>query len=541
MQDKKITPSFHSNSRSNQTCKDTSSQVEPRSSQNCETSSSHAGSPAKQDCEKQPGTARNPQRIIFLILAACVVFLACYLFTQRSFFSERAQMKEDLNRLSEETYDSVLLSMHSAKSFREEDFAYYLALDTIITSHAITNTTELSRYLDCILESGNNVSLIYLCLDPALLWKSVGKNDKNWQDCLTRGLYTCIESHPGISFNILLPYPYIDYWRNLETGELDTLLTVYHTLVNELSAFPNVVTFFPGFEEWLMMAPGNYEESVFDINQDIGFTVFATTFCGDGRYQITPDNEDIFWNALRSIIEREKSTPTHYPDLSDWCLVLFGDSVLANYTGSTSIPGYAASLSGASVYNYAIGGTSAARRGEGKDLPDIFGRFVDDNIIVSEQGNIFAPNGTALDELEGKKLCFVFNYGINDYYSGVPVENPDDPSDIAAYTGSLRSCIRALQIILPDAYYIIMTPTHVQLFGQGTEPMSEKGSEFLVYINAAEELSSEMGLYFLDHYRDFIITERNADDYLSDGTHPNERGRYTIAASLIKFIGEIAP
>ena len=495
----------------------------------------------KQDSKKQPGTAPKSKRIIFILLAACVVFLAFFLFMQRSFFSERALMKEDLNRLSEETYDSVLLSMHSAQSFREEDFAYYLALDTVIASHAITNTKELSQYLDCILESGNDIYILYLCLDPALLWNSTGKNGKNWQTCLTRDLYTCIESHPNISFDILLPYPYIDYWRNLDATDLDILLTVYHTLVNELSAFPNVVTFFPGFEEWLMMAPSNYTDTFFDTNEDIAFTIFATAFCGDGRYQITPANEDTFWNALRDVIEREKNTPTHYPDLSDWCLVLFGDSVLANYSGSTSIPGYVTGLSGASVYNYAVGGTSAARRGGGKDLPDIFGRFVDENIIVSEQGNIFAPNGTALTELEGKKLCFVFNYGINDYYSGVPVEHPDDPNDIATYTGSLRSCIRALQIILPDAYYIIMTPTHVQLFGQGTEPMSEEGSVFSAYINAAEELSSEMELYFLDNYRDFIITENNTNHYLSDGTHPNERGRYAIAARLIQYIGEIIP
>ena len=478
---------------------------------------------------------------LFILLAACVVFPAFFILWQRVFSSEREQMKEDLNRLSQETYDSALISMHSAKSFREEDFAYYLALNTVITSHAVKNTKELSQYLDCILESGNDISLLYLCLDPALLWDSVGENDRKWQECLTKSLYSCIEAHPRISFNVLLPYPYIDYWRNLETEELDTLLTVYHTLVNELSAFPNVVTFFPGFEEWLMMVPGNYEENVFDINEDIGFTVFANTFCGDGRYEITPANEDTFWNALRDMIARENAAPTSYPDLSDWCLVLFGDSVLANYTGSTSIPGYISGLSGACVYNYAIGGTSAARRGEGNDLPDIFGRFVDENIIVAEGNNMFAPDGTVLEELKGKKLCFIFNYGINDYYSGVPVANPDDPNDIASYTGSLRSCIRALQIILPDARYIIMTPTHVQLFGQGTEPMSEKGSEFITYINAAEELSSEMNLYFLDHYRDFTVTEHNADYYLSDGTHPNERGRYAIAASLISFIEGTVP
>lgn len=489
--------------------------------------------------KKQSGVTPRPNKITFILLMAGVVSLALYLFTQRSFFSERALMKEDLNRLSEETYDSVLLSMHSAKSFHEEDFAHYLALDTVITSHAITSTKELSQYLDRILNSDNEISMLYLCLDPALLWESTGQNNKKWQTCLPRDLYTYIEAHPLITFDILLPYPYIDYWRNLNTNDLDTLLTVYHTLVNELSVFTNTEIFFLGFEEWLMMVPSNYVDTFFDTGEDIAFTIFANTFCGDGRYHITPANEDTFWNALRTIIHQETITPTNYPDLSDWCLVLLGDSVLANYSDSTAIPEYVTSLSGASVYNFAIGGTSAARRGEGKDLPDILEDLIAENVIISEQGNMFAPNGTISEYLNGKKLCIVLNYGINDYYSGVPVENPNDPNDLATYIGSLRTCIHKLQTILPDACYIIMTPTHVQLFGRGTEIVSDKGSVFSAYIDAADELSSEMGLYFLDNYRDYIITENNVHNYLADGTHPNERGRFIIATRLIQFIGDI--
>ena len=107
------------------------------------------------------GFQKNSHRsnwILFILLAACVVFPAFFILWQRVFSSEREQMKEDLNRLSQETYDSALISMHSAKSFREEDFAYYLALNTVITSHAVKNTKELSQYLDCILESGNDRS-----------------------------------------------------------------------------------------------------------------------------------------------------------------------------------------------------------------------------------------------------------------------------------------------------------------------------------------------------------------------------------------------
>ncbi len=499
--------------------------------------------PSKNNRQSSAKTHAHVKKAILICLSAIIVILlAAFLFTMGSSFSESAKMKEDLIRLSEETYDSVLLSMHSTEQFREDDFSYYLAQNTAIMTHAVENSKELSKYLEHILASGNEISNIYLCLDPGLLWNSVGKNAAKWHDSLTRDLYNCIESHPQITFDILLPYPHIDYWRSLSQKELDATLTTYHTMVNEVSSYPNAITFFPGMEEWIIMSPGNYENTPFDAVEDIVFALFANTFCGNGTYQITPENEDVFWNALRQIIQREQKSPTQYPDLSDWCFVLFGDSVLGNYTGSTSIPGYITSLSGASVFNFAIGGTSAACRGreEGDDLPDIFGRFVKENIMISQNGNTFSPQGAQPDTFEGKKLCFLFNYGLNDYYSGVPVENPQSPNDAATYKGSLRTSIQALKIMLPDAYYVIMSPTHTKLFSFGMDSMSEEGSALPAYVNGAEELASELGLYFLDNYHDFIVTDDTLDIYLSDGTHPNERGRYAIAARLVEFIANLS-
>ena len=498
---------------------------------------------SKTNSQSSSKTHTPKKKTMLLSLATLIVILlTSVLFLIAASSSKSAQMKDDFLRLSEETYDSVLLSMHSAENFREEDFSYYLAQNTAIMTHAVANSKELSKYLEHILASGNEISIIYLCLDPGLLWNSVGKNETKWRDKLTRDLYHYIESHPQITFDILLPYPHIDYWRNLSPKDLDITLTAYHTMVNELSSYANAITFFMGMEEWLVMSSGNYEDTPFDAVEDIVFTLFANTFCGDGRYQITPENEDVFWNTLRSIVVREQNSPTQYPDLSDWCFVLFGDSVLGNYTGSTSIPGYITNLSGASVFNFAIGGTSAASRGreECDDLPDIFSGFVNENIIISQNGNVFSPQGAQPDTFEGKKLCFLFNYGLNDYYSGVPVENPQSPNDAATYKGSLRTSIQALKIMLPDAYYVIMSPTHTKLFSFGMDSMSEEGSPLPAYVNAAEELTSELGLHFLDNYHDFVVTDDTLDLYLSDGTHPNEQGRYAIAVRLIEFISNIS-
>lgn len=485
----------------------------------------------------QQGPGRIAKILPFIILSAAVIFtaLALYFRLRPNTFPTEPDTENDLARLSAESYESALLSMHSTESFKEEDFAYFRGLKTVVTSHSLRNTEELSQYLNCILSSKNTVSNLYFCLDPELLWDSVDQKADKWEKALSRNFYAYIKEYPQISFEVLLPYPCIDYWLQLKEKDFDTLLILYHNLVNELSVFPNVKIFFPGCEEWLTVNPDNYTNPPFDANEVITNKIFLYTFC-DSNYQITPSNEDFFWNSLRQTVAREKSSPTHYPDLSDWCFVFFGDSVLGNFPGSFSIPGYVSGLSGALVYNYAVGGTSAASRFEGKDFSETFSSFIAENITASESGNTFTPHGIVIDDLKDRKLCFIFNYGFNDYFSGVPVKNPEDPYDETSFQGSLRTCISVLQTFLPDAHYIIMSPTHTMLFGNGLEITSPKGDVLSAYVEAGRELAEEMDLYFLDNYNHSAVTEETLETYLPDGTHPNEAGRLVLAKELMYFI-----
>lgn len=448
------------------------------------------------------------------------------------------KMAADLDRLSEETYESVLISMHSAEPFSEEDFALFRGLDTVVASHTLMNTGELSEYLDCILSSGNDISCVYLCLDPGLLWINALGKMNCWQHSLTSGLYSYIDANPGISFEILLPYPYISFWLGFRQEDLDTLLNVYRTLVNELSAYPNAKTFFPGVEEWLMINPDNYELSLFDANEIVTRKLFLYTFC-DCNYLITPQNLESFLNTLLFTVERERNTPTHYPDLSDWCIVFLGDSVLGNSTGSISGSGYVSGLSGALSCNLAVNGATGVFRTEnGSDFPNIVDRILAENITAKDGKNVFVPAGTTAEDLSYQKLCFVINYGFNDYYSGAPVDDPENPGNTSSYKGSLQTGISRLQTVFPDAHYIIMSPTHTALFNGGRDINSEAGSVLPTYVEAARELAAEMDLFFLDHYNNFVVTEENMDYYLPDGTHPNERGSLAIAVSLIYFMEE---
>ncbi len=441
-------------------------------------------------------------------------------------------MNDDLALMSTENYESVFLSMHSPEYFTKEVFSTYLGQDTLVASHTLLNAREISMYLDSVFRSGNEISHVYMCLDPDLLWRSADQNSKAWEKELTNHLYSYIKKYPDVSFEILLPYPYIDYWLSMSEKNLDTTLSVYQALADELSAYPNAKAFFPGGEYWLMVNPDNYENSLFDANAIITQKIFLYTFC-DQIFQITPTSEEKeFTDGFLEVISREKHNPTYYPDLSQWNLVFFGDSIFAMFPGSYSVPGYITGLANATTYNYSVGGSTASLRGEdGSDFPNVMDAFLADDGITPNGATIFCPDGMQDGGIASKKLCFLFQFGINDFYSNMPPANPADPFDINTYEGALRTCISRLQEKYPDACYILMSPTHV---------LSTEDVKFTLadYVEIMQKISGEMNLYFIDNYNDFVITEENMSEYLLDGCHPGPEARLAIASRIMYFIEE---
>lgn len=442
---------------------------------------------------------------------------------------------EELRLLSQSSYDSVFLSMHSASSYSQDDFAAYLALNTLVSTHEILNMDELKRCLDAVFSTDNTLGSIFLLLDPDMIWDSCGQDDSQWDKALKQGLFSFAADHPDINFEILLPYPSLTYWLGREQADLEYTLAVYHSFIEDAYEYANIRTYYMGFENWMLGNPDNYI-SDFDVNDVIARKIFLTCFC-DNEYQITPINDQILFDRLRELTDRERATPTVYPDLSDRCLIFFGDSIIANSEGSYSIPGYVKGLSDAVTYNCAFGGSAAsADSPDTKDFPNILTAFLEDYCTEENGTWRFSPKGT---DLSDKKLCFLLNFGTNDYFKGSPVENPEDPYDITTYTGGLRSSLKEYMTLFPDADFIIMTPTFTSYYSNGSEPNSDVGGSLTDYVNAARALAEELNIYCMDNYHDLRIDESNIFDYSGDGCHPNEKGRMLIAQHIIRFIGDL--
>ena len=220
--------------------------------------------------------------------------------------------------------------------------------------------------------------------------------------------------------------------------------------------------------------------------------------------------------------------------MSDVCVLFFGDSVIANYTDSMSVPGVVNGLSGACVYNLGYGGNSAARGAEDRiALPDILEAFFQGDLSeLPSDEPVYEGIASYLENPpEGKKQCFVINYGLNDYFKGYAISS-EDPYDVYTYCGAIRTAIKTIRENAPDAQIILCTPNFITECEAGAEPHGPGGSVLADYVAAEIGLARELEVDLLDNYHELGITAENSDLYLDDKVHPSLACRYLIGKRL---------
>ena len=183
----------------------------------------------------------------------------------------------------------------------------------------------------------------------------------------------------------------------------------------------------------------------------------------------------------------------------------------SHYHDFASIPGVVHALTGATVHNLAIGGSSATRNSDDdKSFPNVVQDFLDHNT----------------EELTGdKKLCFLINYGLNDYFGGFPIDD---------YQNGLRTGIRALRESYPEARIIVISSNYILSFEKGMARTGDEENVLEDYIAAAEETAAAENVDFLNINDALQWNEHNAAEYLVDSIHPNEEGRFLFGVEVIR-------
>ena len=433
-----------------------------------------------------------------------------------------SKIKADLKRLEEESYDTVFFSMYSIDNYEEDDWMHFRAMDIVKTAYEIPSSQLLQKYLETAKVSGNTITTVYLGIDPKR-----AKADR---------LAEMIQQNPGIMFEVILSYPKIDYWMEMGEKRSNDLLQEYQKLAESVVSSTNAHIYLFGGEEWLICNSSNYEDT-FCTNAEVSRFLMCNADY-QHSYILKADNLQERFGTMKVLLDNYRNNPIEYASAEHMDIVFLGDSVIGNYTNSLSVPEVVSALSGARVYNCGYGGKGAALSETTQvPLPTVVEAIIKEDVTNLPQQEQVSMGVKAFSERTQKdrRLMFVINHGLNDYFCGVPVAS-QDAYDVSSYSGALRVAIENLQKTYPHAQILLITPNFTSYFENGLEKKSEPGGSLEDYAEAAIRLAEEMNIDLLDNFHELPIEPDNWIVYLEDGCHPNERGRFLIGSRIAQKI-----
>lgn len=452
------------------------------------------------------------------------------------------QRRQDILHVDADAAECLVLSMTQPDYFPADDFAYYRGISTTAATHTFTDLHDIKDFLETVNAAPSSV---YLALDPVRIASLYDYNSSSYEEAYQSTLLDTIRSNTGVAYEFLLTFPSLDYWSSLSDSERENALASYRDFVNLFAAEENVRIYFPGSEEWLIANPGNYESDNV-CNDAVMRKIIALTI--DGNFGVDAANIEEKLTAIRtlaagttteSLLAGEALDIT--TDLSDVDLVFFGDSVIGNFNDSTSIPGVVAGFTGAHVYNLGLGGTAATSSADSAvvSLITIVNAFLEKNASpLSDYAQITEELETYIadhSDRAARTTCFIFNYGLNDYFMGYPISSPQTEDQATCYTGAFREAVSLLREAYPDCRVLLMSPNFCSYFENGTTPQSDAGGTLAEYADAVVQLAAELNVEVIDNYR-LGINSENHSTYLHDGCHPNELGRYIIGRHIIEAL-----
>lgn len=455
-------------------------------------------------------TRKNFFVLLLIVAGITLILISVYSFNTKD-------KRRDFIRIDSEQYDTVLLSMYPITTYPQDFFYKYLLKTPLFTDYTIPDFKTFHEYVQRICSSNNTVGTIYFCFLP----------DKIAASELNR----LIGQYPAITFELIMAYPDSSYWTALSDAEYQRILDAYCAVLSttELPANANLYCF--SACDFLISNPSLYRDH-FLVSEDAAFFLVSNS-TRNSSYLVTQDNTESYTENLRHVTAALRSTPPDYPDLSDKTIFFLGDSVLGNFKGDLSIPGMLSGLTGATVYNIGYGGASASLcESTTSSLSDML------NALYNKDASFFPEHLQAhtdvltyqTEEISNSNIYYILNYGLNDYFYSCPI-NFADPYDITTYSGAIRSSILEIRKHSPGAEIVLCTPTYTSLIPNPPNPLA-----FEEYVDTILRLADEMNVKVADTYHLSGITQENHAQYLSDGVHPNEAGRFLIGKCILQAI-----
>lgn len=432
------------------------------------------------------------------------------------------KIKKDYDLLAETEYDTVMIGMFSVKNYDPEDFAFYRGMNTVITSYEIPHGKLVRMYIKKAKEFGNPLKQAYVCVDPL----RTSKED----------IVLMAQENPDVFFEIILPYPEISYWQDMDDAKFEEAMDLYQVFAEWIVPLENARLYSFTGEEWLICNSLHYEDSFLTTVETSEFLM--CNMDDYHSYQLTKENVGDRMDECRHTIRTLKDSPGTVASLENTDIVFFGDSIIGNYTDATSIPSVVESINHAHVYNLGYGGKSAALSEKTPiSFPDVVDAFLAKDVSALEDGTqVYKGLEHYLAESdESRSQVFVINYGLNDYYTGVPLTG-EGINDKKSFYGAMSQGISKLKEANPDAHIILMTPNFSSAFVNGKMINGEGAGNLRAYADMITVVAEEQNVHVLDNFNELPIDEDNWNAYIPDGTHLNEVGRFLVGERITGYV-----
>lgn len=412
---------------------------------------------------------KNKKRIIIILLILLIVLgvmLTWFLYNKR---------KEELA-----TYNAITFTSKNSIMYEEEWFETYWALQVDILEYK-----KPSRFivdLEKRLEWRPNVTTV--CLEIPLEGVDIME------------LEACIDSHPEITFFTYLEVKPLQFWSSYNQEDIVENEKTYNNISDVLVTHANVVHFEFYNLEWLLVNGRNFKESG-AINTEVSKILFHSF---TDRLNLYDGNSNVFSNGEISFFNEFEHR------LEEKTVLVFGDSIWDLNRTSTGVESVMEEFSGLQIENLAISGSSASMV---EGAPDFFAKVANDYVNR--------------EDLEVPDFILI-EYGINDYFSQVPIENKDDLYDLETYGGGLRLGLELLQDKFPESEIILLGPTTILTCESGNLDISGAGT-LRDYAHAMEDVATEFNVRYINNMNTYDLHISRADEYLlADQVHLNERG-----------------
>ena len=260
--------------------------------------------------------------------------------------------------------------------------------------------------------------------------------------------------------------------------------------------------------------------------------------------------------TLDMIIPMDSSFLEGHEDDGVTTILCLGNNPFADNRDNTGLAAQIASKTNSTVYDCAFPDSSAACR-----YPEYNPEYTKDHfnlyyVVECFRSNEFSaissiandePDPRYAETVEVMKTVdmdkidiMIIMYDSTDYLTGTPSDNPDNPYDVTAFTGGLRTTINNIKNTWPYIRIFVMSPTYGRYLDEnGTlhnGTTTDLGNGTLNhYLVKESDVAMDCGVSFIDNYFG-TINEDNYEEYMTDHIHYNDAGREKLAERIAEII-----